>query len=258
MIIKLFTILILGISISNAQIEKKTNKISSKNQKSKTLRMVTVDYPPFYSNTLKDGGPLVAIVRAALEKVGLKLKITYMPWKRAVSQSFKGKFDALFGCLHTAERAKNLLFSSPILSYANRFHIPKDSLFTWDKSKGLKGLSARKICLIRGYSIDPEFDKADYLIKQEVDALPQCMAMMEKKRVDMIIENSLTYNYEFKKAYPNKPQNYKLVGPALKTVSLFVGFSKKRPNHKEMVSKLNEGLRLIKEDGTFKKIVDSF
>lgn len=249
--IKFFFILVLTISVSNAQIEEK-------NQNSKTFRMVTVDYPPFYSKTLKNGGPLVAIVRSALEKVGIKLKIIYMPWKRAVSQSFKGKYDALFGCLHTVKREKKLLFSSPMLSYANRFHVRKNSSFTWDKSKGLKGLSGKRICLIRGYSIDPEFDKADYLTKQEVDTLPQCMGMMEKKRVDMIIENPLTFNYEFKKAYPNKPKNYKLIGPPLKTVSLFVAFSKKLPNHKEMVSKLNEGLRLIKEDGTFKKIVDSF
>lgn len=234
--------------IINKKLEKKSN----------VVRMATVDWPPFYSPSLKNGGPLTSIVREALKREGLEMSLKFIPWKSAVEMSKAGKYDALFGALWTKERAEALEYSEPMLSYTNRLIALKSSTLVIDVTKGLKDLKDYKICMIRGFSIDPEFDKADYLKKIEVDTLQQCIKMLGKKRVDFVVENPLNYRYEYKKAYPGEEKNYKFVGKPFKVSSLYVAFSKKVSQHKFWVGKLNEGLRKIKADGTFKKIVDSF
>ena len=73
-----------------------------------TIKFATINWAPFYGKELKKDGVVSEIARQALKRAGHTTKFHYMPWKRAMSQTAKGKkYHGLFGCWHSKEREKS-------------------------------------------------------------------------------------------------------------------------------------------------------
>lgn len=102
-----------------------------------------------------------------LEKqTGLKLEVRRYPWKRALDMAFNGE-GIIFGISKTAEREKNLIFSSPLFSDKVYLVTRCDQTFKYQQLSDLKG---KVIGLVRGTSYGYEFDKqAGKLFQIEAD-----------------------------------------------------------------------------------------
>ena len=78
---------------------------------SKTVRLLSSEYPPFFSKKLENYGAVSEIITKAFEKSGYKVSIEFRPWARALDQTTKGAADGMFALWHNAEREKIFLFS---------------------------------------------------------------------------------------------------------------------------------------------------
>ncbi|WP_258406645.1 substrate-binding periplasmic protein [Shewanella spartinae] len=52
--------------------------------KAETLKLSSLNWPPYSGPTLKDGGACVVVARAALAAMGHELQVDYFPWSRTV------------------------------------------------------------------------------------------------------------------------------------------------------------------------------
>ena len=173
---------------------------------SKEVKMVTVNWPPYFAQKLKGEGFVTKVIRESLKIKGHSLKVKYIPWKRAVKEAKNGlRHHALLGCFFTKEREKIFDYSNEIASAAFHFLLRKGVKKTSVQSpEELKGLT---LGIVRGYAISEKLKKfmgqsaGNGGLKSVFEStnLPQLLKMIEKKRIDVILENPLVARANTKK-----------------------------------------------------------
>lgn len=123
-----------------------------------TVRLSSVDWPPFSGENLPNRGLSTAIVERTLARAGLSLTVEFLPWQRAVVTGLKMPDRAgYFPEYRTAASQEKCLLSAAIgsspLGFAERVASP----VTW---RGLPDLAGRRIGTVRGYVNTDDFDRA--------------------------------------------------------------------------------------------------
>ena len=77
------------------------------------VKMATAPWAPYYSPDLPNGGYIPDITREAFKRVGYDFEVEYMPWKRALEMSRKGRYDGILGVFYSEERGEYFIFSLP-------------------------------------------------------------------------------------------------------------------------------------------------
>jgi polar amino acid transport system substrate-binding protein len=212
-------------------------------------------WAPHYGKTLEQGGYTVEIIREALKRVGYTLEIIWLPWKKAQVKAARGVYDGLGASYYTEERATKFAYSDPIADTEVVFFKRTEDNIKYSK---LEDLKPYKIGTGFGYGYPEEFAKADYLEKIEAYELKTNITRLLHKRIDLIIGSRKAVLFYLKKHYPDKTDSLEILGAPLETLSLYVPFSKMKPNYKQRVEDFNRGLRMIKHDGTYQKIMEKY
>jgi len=209
-------------------------------------------WAPHYGKDLKQGGYTVEIIREALKRVGYELQTVWLPWKRAQLEAARGDYDGLGASYYTEERAKKFAYSDPIASTEVVFFKRTEDTINYSNLEDLKPYT---IGTGFGYGYPAKFAKADYLKKVEAYELKTNIKRLLHKRVDLIIGSKEAIRFYLKQDFPDKVHSVEILGKPLETLSLYVPFSKMRPNYMQKVQDFNRGLKMIKEDGTYQKIM---
>jgi len=209
-------------------------------------------WAPHYGNELEDGGYTVEIIREALQRVGYELETVWLPWKRAQVEAARGDYDGLGASYYTEERATKFAYSDPIAATEIVFFKRTEDDIKYSE---LEDLKPYKIGTGFEYGYPEKFLKADYLQKIEAYELKTNIARLLHKRVDLIIGSREAILFYLKLEYPNKIQFVEILGKPLEKLSLYVPFSKMTPDYKQKVEDFNRGLKMIREDGTYQKIM---
>jgi len=208
-------------------------------------------WPPHYGKDLEGGGYTVEIVREALKRVGYTLETVWLPWKRAQMEAARGDYDGLGASYYTEERAIKFAYSDPVATTEIVFFKRAEDTIAYSK---LEDLKPYKIGTGFGYGYPEKFVKAD-LQKVEAYEAKTNITRLLNQRIDLIIESRQTILFYLKQEYPDKVNSLEVLGDPLETMSLYVPFSKSRPNYQQKVDDFNRGLKMIQEDGTYKKIM---
>ncbi len=222
--------------------------------KSELVKMTTVDWPPFYGKDLENGGILVALTREVLKVQGHELKVDFVPWVRALKKSKEGKYHALLGCWYTKEREKHFIFSKTNLDGTPHFLTLPDSTLKVKKVEDLYGL---KIGLIRGFAIGAQMKEAVSAKKvqiMEVSFHHNLFKLLQKKRIDLIMENSTVMKAKITEKYPSNKYNLKTVGSNFFDGYLYVCWSRKKEGAKKLSEDFNKALQTIIKNGTYDRI----
>lgn len=209
-------------------------------------------WAPHYGKELEQGGYTVEIIREALKRVGYELETVWLPWKRAQVEAARGDYDGLGASYYTEERTAKFAYSDPIATTQVVFFKRTEDDIKYSK---LEDLEPYKIGTGFGYGYPEEFLKADYLQKITAYELKTGIKRLLHKRVDLIIGSREAILFYLKQEYPDRIHSVEILGKPLETLSLYVPFSKMRPNYKQKVEDFNRGLKMIKEDGTYQKIM---
>ena len=200
----------------------------------------------------KESGFLAAITQRAFERVGYQVRISYMPWARALRMVLDGEAEALLGAYHTPERALRLLYTEPIGSSDLVFFTLKDSGIRYQT---LDDLRPYRIGTIIGASYTPEFDTAGFLAKEPVSDYLLNLRKLLAGRVHVMVEKRSVVEHAVAAHFAGDAPRITALDKPLKSAQFYNAFSRAVPGHERKVADFNAGLRSITADGTLAAIM---
>ncbi|MEH6402000.1 MAG: transporter substrate-binding domain-containing protein [Sneathiella sp.] len=221
------------------------------NQSNAQVKLTTSEYPPYTSQSLKNGGIATDIVRQVFKKMGEEIEVDLLPWKRGYEAVEKGNYVATYPLLKTAERENKFLYSDPIILWESKLFVHRDTNMKFEDWEDLEG---HVECLPLGFAAIPQLRKL-YVKKKIHRVVPRdCWKMILNGRADFFVEDVLVGEIVKKKALGAAANQ---VIPLKKAVSLdfgYVVFPKKRKDSAELVQRFNKALKELILAGSLQKI----
>ena len=161
-----------------------------------TVKLTSLEWPPFSGAQLPGLGASAAVARAALGAADTALEVEFYPWQRAVKTGLEtAGYAGYFPEYYSVELTEKCLFSEPAGASPLGFVERRDGPVTWNS---LDDLAPVVIGTVNGYVNTEEFDKrvADGRIKVEsvVDDLTNIRKVANHRiRLAVIDRNVLDY-----------------------------------------------------------------
>ena len=219
----------------------------------KTVRLTSLDWPPYSGAKLRQQGASIAVAQAAFKTMGYTLVVDFYPWSRAVNlakddANYAGYFPEYFA----EDIRKDFIFSASMgtgpLGFAERVDEPHP----W---KSLDDLSKLRVGVVQDYVNTEAFDTRVAQKKIQADVATSDAKNLLKlagKRIDLAVVDHNVFNYllqstpELKDARTSLRFNDKL----LEDKDLFICF-KKGPEGEKWTKVFNEGLKKINAAAIF-------
>lgn len=220
-----------------------------------TVQLATGEYLPLVGEQLPQGGVTAAIVRAAFKTQGVDTEHVFLPWKRGLLETGGSKYLGTFPYLKTAEREVEFLYSQPI--YADHFR-----LFARKDTQRPRDWYPKVLCIPLGYDttqVQP-FTQQHRIRLEHPPEIDHCFKMLQVGRVDAVwvsqLVGSETRHRLFGKNSDIEALNLKLnlVG----STDYFLILSRSHPDAQSWLQRFDAGLKRIKEDGTYQRILTRF
>lgn len=214
-------------------------------------------YPPWrvIQTENRYSGINVEITGYLLEKLNLKGRHVYRPWKRCLSMMKSGAADLLPGLLKNEERASYMTFLEPPYKTKSTkaFYVLKGNSGT---IKSYQDLSGKTIGVSLGSKFFPKFDNDTSLKKDFTQSEDKNFKKLLGNRVDAIIVTETVGDYLIHRhGYQDKIEKaeYKYDLP----LSVYFAVSKKS-SLVERVPELEAALSEMVESGQVQQIIDHF
>ena len=215
------------------------------------LELGVEDAWPPYSNP--DGtGISNDIVKAAYQAVGIDVTLIVRPYKRLVVEAKDGQHIGIFNVKRDATTEQEFLWGQEplLISKAYYYHHIERPLkaTTADELK-----NGERIGVILGYEYGEQFAKNDQIVKEWVKEYEQNVQKLLANRLDAIIMSE-----RGGKKLLSDMRLTDIIVPAFPSEAsyIYVAFSKIYSNAAYYAEKLDEGLRIIKANGVYDKILN--
>ncbi len=221
------------------------------------LPLVTgTDYPPFADTAMPGGGIAVRVVRAAFERVGETPRIDVLPWKRGYVMVLGGQYLATFPYIHTPERELAFHYSAPIFKGGSYLYTLPGKQFDLGNPDALKG---RSLCVPHGWespaqsSVTVAVSRGEFRLERPAD-LAGCMRMVAAGRVDGFtalealmskVSEDVALSGRFERA-----------AEPVQVVELALIAPRNNPGSAALLARFNQGLKLLKADGSYKRLLE--
>ncbi|MDB5919036.1 MAG: transporter [Massilia sp.] len=120
-----------------------------------TLRLASLEWLPYASRALPQGGVSAAVAKAVAARIGYAVEVDYLPWKRAMMAGSGPGFAGYFPAYYTAGRARRCHFSAPIGHSTVGLAVRAGQPLHW---RTLDDLVGNKLGVVLGYSNGEHFD----------------------------------------------------------------------------------------------------
>jgi polar amino acid transport system substrate-binding protein len=213
--------------------------------------LVEDSWPPY---AMPNGSGLsVSIVQHAFRAVGYEPKIEVRPYARVLTEVENGVADGGFNVTRQTSTEDVYHFGSvPILTASASFYFRKEDAV---KYLGFKELpNGIRIGLINGYEYGDTYEKnragfSEVRLNQQA----QIISMLRLDRIDAGIMFDEVANYTLRSMTP-APVNI-VKGFQNHQSNIYVAFSRSRDNTEAYSRLLDQGLEIIKVNGTYDKIL---
>jgi len=239
---KIFIILLLSTLLSSVSAE--------------TIELLGEDnYPPFSNST--QNGLSNQVITAAYQAVGINIKFIAMPFARVTKYVLNNRALGGFNIIKVSGAENDFLFpQNPIYQVHTHYYFNTDSSFEIKKSSDLdnKNLLVGQVI---GFMYSPEFYQRLFT-RHEAQSEQQLINMLWIGRIDSAyITREAEFYYRKKLNIPDKAV-YFLPAIGAQEVPLYLAFNKHHPKAKHYAEKFDDGIRIIKENGQYQKIIKSF
>lgn len=218
-----------------------------------TIRLATLDWPPYVGESLPQQGFTTAIVREAFKRAGYKVTIDFMPWARAIQQASEGNYDAVYPEYYSDDRNKAFMFSEPFASGPLGFYKRKADQISYTK---LEDLKPYRIGIVLGYINTPEFDAASYLQKETATSDEQNIRKLLAGRIDLIVIDKYVAQYLIKNSITEAIGKLEFLEPPLLDQQLYVIFPRTAAASEKRLQELNTALKSMRNDGSLDRILE--
>jgi len=222
-----------------------------------SITIASNNYAPYTLINEIESGVILDIVKEVFIEVGLDLQIQKYPWKRAEASVLRGEIFAAAPYFKTEKRLSLYNFSEPLVYSFNRFFYNKKVFPEGFKWKNLRDFSKFQMGGVLGYWYLDSFDKAG-LTTQLVPTDLQNLKKLVRNRIDFTVIDELT---GLKLIKDNLIENIENIGMLEKEESFapfYLLISKSYPNSLEITERFNRGLKIIRKNGKYLKILKKY
>ncbi len=217
------------------------------------LPIATEHYPPYEMLEAVDGlkGFDYEVLVEIFTRLGYKLKIEFLPWKRALAYTQRGTTLGILTCAYTKEREDYIIYSNPISKRTTGYYV----------RKGFKGPTPLTIADVKGQRVASVSAYASLNALIEVGIMPigandtkSAISMLQRNRFDYLYLNRQSTDFIINQLglsnlFTFHPINHK---------EFFFCFSKKYKGVSQLITSFNKMLETLRKDGTYKKIHDKY
>lgn len=221
--------------------------------RAETITAAGDPWPPFLDPDHPKQGVAMEIARAAFKSQGHELEFSFVPWARAIDGVKKGEYDALIGTWWTEERTQFLRYSDPYLTNEIKFIKRKGDTFEFDELRSLEG---KTVGTVRGYGYGDTFANADFFTREPAPQLITNVRKVIHNRLDLALEDELVARSLIAKEDPALLEQITFTENALSSQNLHVTSGLSNPRHSMVIEAFNNGLKAIRENGTFDRILE--
>ncbi|WP_415236713.1 substrate-binding periplasmic protein [Sneathiella sp.] len=212
------------------------------------------EFPPYKMENSDSGLPGfdVEFLQQSFKRVGVDLKIQFMPWKRALEEARQGRVNGVCSCSQTKGRAEYLYFSDPLgKASSGVFSLRKNNFPT---VKIIDEIGTHSVGVVRGYNITENLIRAHIQNVLELSDEQQGLNVLLNGRIDYY------YSYEAPTRYylGQKNRSKEVVYHELTYANYYSCFSKSANGSEALLKQFNAGLAEIKKDGTYDKILAKY
>ena len=221
--------------------------------RSQTIAVAAGEYAPFVGQKQSQYGVTAAIVTAAFKSQGVRVQYDFLPWKRGYHETQLGRYAATFPYLKTPDRESLFLYSEPI--YTDRFR-----LFVRKSQKGQTDWTKKRLCIPLGYDTTQiqGFTSANGVTLERPPEISNCFQMLVHERADAIWVSELVAADTVRTLFGPAAQTHALNIHVGNENHYYLIVSKTLPGADAWVSKFNAGLKQIRANGSYQKIVEQF
>ena len=219
-----------------------------------TVELNTLDWEPYVGQKLPNNGFVAAIVNEAYAASGYTVKLDFMPWVRAKTMAREGKSDGCMPEYYLEEDKADFLISEPFPGGPLGFFKRKADTIAYTRLEDLKSL---KIGVVRGYVNTAEFDKADYLKKEEANDDITNLRKLVGGRVDLIVIDKFVGLSLMRQEMEDKMGDIEFIAPALEEKTLHVLIARNVPEAEVKMQAFNDGLKKLKDSGRLDGLLKS-
>lgn len=212
----------------------------------KTVQLVTTEYPPYMSEKAPGQGLVIRVATAALNRSGYEVKVSFLPWARALDMTKAGAVDGIVGVWYSAERTSYLQYANPVSSTRLGLFKRVDNPITFTTLAELKPYT---IGVVRGYANPPVFDDAHLRTEEASDDETNLRKLAGKRVQFVLIEKGVAQGL-LNSVAPQLKNQVVWMEPAVNVMPLYVAFSRNAKNHDELANAFNQGLETLKKDGS--------
>jgi len=221
----------------------------------KVLQSASDPWPPFIDPQNPTEGLSLEIARAAYKTQGYKVNHAYKPWARAMMLLKRGKIDIIVNTWMTDERKKFLMYSDTYTANEIKFIKKAEDPFEFN---GLESLKGKRIGTVRGYGYGDAFTNSKNFERQEVANLHINIKKLLAGRIDLTLEDEIVARVLIAQKDVHLLERIAFTNNALSKKNMYVTSGLANPNHKEYIEAFNKGLRAIKSNGTYAKIMQKY
>lgn len=266
---RIFMIMIMSLSMTFCEKKEIPNENltaglqKSASASSKThINLSTLEWLPYVGEELENKGYVTELVKEAFLSQGITADIQFLPFARILNLAKEGKIDGYFPEYMNDENKAVYYYSDPYPGGDIGFVKLKKGVFeaeSFKETKDFHSLKQFRIGVVRGYVNTAEFDKADYLKKEEAASDLLNLKKLVFGRIDMIvIDRNVSEYLSSRYLGQNKADQNSLqfIEPGLDYKELYTCFSKKSEYGQHYTEKFNKGLSILKNSGRLKEILD--
>lgn len=220
-----------------------------------TVELTTMNWPPFFGESLEKGGFITAIVDEALARSGYDSTIEFTAWQTALSTVKSGDKDAIVGGYYTEERTKEYYYSIPI--YTVLTGLIKKSDFPLTNYSSFESIDQYSIGKLRGFAIGGSFDNFTFSKLKEYQEVSDAVKALNTGEIQLYADN-LAVAKEAAKAEGIDASQLQILIPPLEENNLFLLISKSIPNAEKLRDAFNKGLIEIQTSGRYNEILTEF
>lgn len=212
------------------------------------------DWAPLSSPDERQQGLINAIVVKAFEKVGIDAEIRLLPWSRALKNAAGAQHDGITGIFYTEERAQIFDYSEPVFEQLIVLLARKD--FALDGYETLDDLKPYTVGIIRDNALAGGIEDAD--LNFDITATVQSnVRKLVSNRVDVIAGERWRLRYQIQEIGQSW-KDFKVLKPPLGSQTAHLGVSKQHPRTEWVISNFDKGLRMMRSDGTYDRLLVEF
>ncbi len=242
--ILLITLLISLLVVSGCGQEKDTawNKVKDEG---KLVIGMSADYKPFEYHDEQDNivGFDVDVAKAMAEKLGVKLELKDTAFDGIIPGLKSKKYDVIMSAMTITEERKKAVNFSDAYFNAGQVIAVLDGNNTIKSVEDLKG---KKVSVQLGTTGDLEVSKIDEIEVKRFEKIPQAFIELHNNRVAAVVTDLPVIA-----AYTMDHPTVKIAGKPFTTEEYGIAF---RKDDTQLLEKVNNALKEIKEDGTYDEI----